>query len=381
MRRLALCLVLLAVAVPLAASAASPAAGELAAIRARIRRLEQRLQELHGRLLDAAQRRDRIRTELELARARVAELELMLARSRDEIVRLKEETEALGRELEARRGMLAASLQMAALLGRPGPLQLFVDSVRGGDLERTLDSVSVLTAGQVKLMHEYEELRIRRRRRLAELSRAMENARTEAESLARRRRELEGLERQAEGDLARLERQERRTRRTLEDLNERAEALERLMARLESRTRMPPDEDVRRYRGALPWPAEGRIVERFGRHRLRRYATYTLCNGIRLDVPAGSEVRTVFPGEVAFARHFKGYGNTVVIDHGHGVYSVTAGLATILVRVGRQVQLGTAVGRVGSSKAGGNLYFEIRAGGRAVDPLRWLRLEEGAGRP
>lgn len=381
MRRLALCFVLLAAAVPSAALVTSPTAGELAAIRARIRRLEQRLEELHGRVLDAAQRRDRIRTELELARARVEELELMLSRSRDEIVRLKEETEALGRELEARRGVLAASLQMAALLGRPGPLQLFLDSARGGDLEGTLDSVSVLTAGQTKLMHEYEELRIRRRKRLGELSRAMESARGEAEALARRRRELEGLEREAEQQLARLEKQERRTRSTLEDLNERVEALERLMARLESRARMQPDEDVRRYRGALPWPAEGRVVERFGRHRLRRYATYTLCNGIRLDVPGGSEVRAVFPGEVAFARHFKGYGNTVVIDHGHGVYSVTAGLATILVRVGRRVQLGAAVGRAGSSKAGGNLYFEIRAGGRAVDPLRWLRLKEGAGRP
>ncbi len=381
MRRLALWGVLLVMAAAPAAPAAYPAMGELQAIRARIRRLEHRLEELHGKVLDAAQERDRIRTRLELARAQVEEVRLMLGRSREEIVRLQGEVERLGRELESRRGMLAASLQMAALLGRPGPLQLFLDSARGGELVDILDSVSVLTAGQTRLMREYEDLRIRRRQRLGELSRAMEAASAEAETLARRRQRLEALEREAERRLARLERQERRARSTLRDLNERAEALERLMARLEGRKRIEPDEDVRRYRGALPWPAEGRIVERFGRHRLRRYATYTLCNGIRLEVPAGAEVRSVFPGEVAFARHFKGYGNTVVIDHGHGVYSVTAGLATILVRVGRQVQLGTPVGRAGSSRTGGNLYFEIRAGGRAVDPLRWLRLKEGADRP
>ncbi len=353
---------------------------ELEAIRARIRRLQARLETLRGREQDARTERDRIEAELELARARVEALTLSLERSRERVEALREEARSLGEELGRRRDVLLASLQMAALLGRPGPLQLFADAVHGGDLERTLDRVSVLTEGQARLLHEYEDLRIERRRRLAELSRAIERMRIEQERLSERRAELEALEKEASARLKRIERETRKTENRLEELTERAGALERLMARLESRTRISPEEDIRRYRGALPWPARGTVVERFGRHRLRRYATYTVCNGIRLRVPAGTVVRAVFPGEVAFARYFKGYGNTVVIDHGHGVYTVTAGLATILVPVGRTVAMNDPIGRAGAGDSGGNLYFEVRSGGHAVDPLRWLRLRGGTAR-
>ena len=354
---------------------------ELAAIRAKIRRLQQRLEALHGQKLDAQAKKERIETELELARARVDALELSLDRSRERVESLREETRQLGEELERRREVLKASLQMAALLGRPGPLQLFADAVHGGALERTLDRVSVLTEGQARLMHEYEDLRIQRRERLAELSLAMESMRKEQEALAERKAELERLEAEAQKRLERIEHEEQRTQRSLEDLTERAAALEALMARLERQERITPEEDIRRYRGALPWPVSGKLVERFGRHRLPRYATYTVCNGIRLAARPGAEVRAVFAGQVVFARHFKGYGNTVVIDHGHGVYTVTAGLATILVRVGRTVSLGEPVGRVSPERPDGNVYFEVRSGGKAVDPLGWLRLRGGtAGR-
>lgn len=377
MRFVAGCLALCLAAAPVWARPASPEQSQLQAIRTRIRALQTRLARLHGKVSDAAAERDRLKIALELARARVQELELQLTHSRDEILRLREESEQLADDLASRREVLAASLQMASLLGRPGSLRLFVDSVRGGDLEQMLDSVTVLTAGQARLMQEYEALRLKRRERLGELSRTMETARVEADSLEARRRELTEVEHKAEVRLKKLERQERRAKTTLDDLNERAAALERLMVRLEGRTRLEPDEDIRRYRGALPWPADGRVVESFGRHRLPQYATYTVCNGIRLDVPSGTRPKSVFPGEVAFARYFKGYGNTVVLDHGHGVYSVTAGLATILVRVGQRVQIGAALGIAGKTASGGNLYFEIRAGGRAVNPLHWLQLKEG----
>ncbi len=377
MRFAAGCLALCLAAAPVYARPISPEQSQLQAIRTRIRALQTRLERLHGKVTDAAAERDRFKIALELARARVQELELKLTDSRNEILRLRKETEKLAHDLDSRREVLAASLQMAALLGRPGSLRLFVDSVRGGDLEQMLDSVTVLTAGQARLMQEYEALRLERRERLADLSRTMETARAEADSLEARRRELTEVEKRAEKRLKKLERQERKAQTTLDDLNERAAALERLMVRLEGRNRLEPDEDIRRYRGALPWPVVGRIAESFGRHLLPEYATYTVCNGIRLDVPSGTRPKAVFPGEVAFARYFKGYGNTVVLDHGHGVYSVTAGLATILVHVGQRVSIGAAIGVAGTNASGGNLYFEIRAGGRAVNPLHWLQLKEG----
>ena len=117
-----------------------------------------------------------------------------------------------------------------------------------------------------------------------------------------------------------------------------------------------------------------RIVQGFGKHYLPKYSTYTVCNGLRFDAPSGSEVTAVFPGEVAYARFFKGYGNMVVIDHGNDVYSLVAGLATIHVRVNQRVDMGLRLGLASPPTEDGNTYFEIRVGKKPQDPRRWLQL-------
>ena len=66
----------------------------------------------------------------------------------------------------------------------------------------------------------------------------------------------------------------------------------------------------------------------------------------------------------------------VVIDHGHDVYSLVAGLATISVRLNQRVPMGLSLGVAASSSEEGNVYFEIRDGDTPMDPLRWLRLKE-----
>ena len=99
-----------------------------------------------------------------------------------------------------------------------------------------------------------------------------------------------------------------------------------------------------------------------------------MCNGLRFDARSGVEVSAVYPGEVAYARFFKGYGNMVVIDHGQDVYSLVAGLATIHVRVNQRVDMGLRLGLASPPKDDGNIYFEIRVGKKPQDPRRWLQL-------
>ena len=177
-----------------------------------------------------------------------------------------------------------------------------------------------------------------------------------------------------------LERSERRTTDALAEMREREQALGRLMELLGEERRASGGQDIRRFKGALPWPAPGRVVQSFGRHHLPKYATYTLCNGVRLDVPSGTPVTAVFGGVVAYAQHFKGYGNMVVVDHGNQVFSLAAGLATIFVRVDQRVGMGLQLGLAPPPSAEGNLYLEMRVGGRPEDPQRWLQLEEGRSR-
>ncbi|MEA3055889.1 MAG: hypothetical protein QOD30_1321, partial [Actinomycetota bacterium] len=79
-------------------------------------------------------------------------------------------------------------------------------------------------------------------------------------------------------------------------------------------------------------------------------------------------------GTVVDVRSRAGYGLTVVIDHGNGVGTVYAHLASAAVRAGQSIAQGATVGAVGHSgdATGNHLHFEVRAHGVTSDPLSWL---------
>ncbi len=348
---------------------------QLETVRAEISRLELQLAGLAARQRDVSEERKRLNVQLQLAEARVRELELLVTNSQSEVGRLRAEIARLAADLQGRREVLARHIEMLSLLGQPGPLQLLYDAAHGGDLDRAVGTVAVLTTGQARLMHEYDQLRHQYSARLAQLSQALEVAERETQGLKVSRHKLQGVRKKVEAQLAELERSRRQTTNRLADLRGREEALERLLGILGSRDRFTGREDIRGFRGALPWPSTGPVVLGFGRHYLPRYSTYTVCNGIRLNPPSGAEVGAVFSGMVAYARHFKGYGNMVVIDHGNGVYSLVAGLATIHVRLNQTVTMGMRLGMAAPPTDEGSLYVEIRVGGKPQDPLRWLQLK------
>jgi septal ring factor EnvC (AmiA/AmiB activator) len=355
--------------------AASPTDDQLSTVRGRIDRLERRLDDLSTETESAERERAQLDAQLQLADARVRETELLLEHSAVEIDALRQETAELAAEIESRRALLDRHIEIMALLGRPGPLQLFFDAYLGGDLEEAVGTVSVLTAGQVRLVEEYYEVSRKHSVKLASLSRTLAEGREEARRLESRKSELESVRVRVQQRLASLESTRRSTGATLENLREREAALQRLVDVLSSRDRFTGRENIRGYRGALPWPVEGRVVQGFGRQRLPEYNTYTVCNGLRFDAPGSAPVTAVFPGVVAYARHFKGYGNMVVLDHGNDVYSLVAGLGTIHVRVDQTVSMGMRLGLASPPTEGGNVYLEFRVGEKPEDPRRWLQLK------
>lgn len=126
-------------------------------------------------------------------------------------------------------------------------------------------------------------------------------------------------------------------------------------------------------RRTLPWPVAGAVQQRFGRTRDARFGTTVVRNGVDIAAAAGTVVRAVHGGTVAFADQFEGFGRLVIVDHGTQAFSLYGYLSAIRVARGSPVQAGEAVGEVGEAPAGGpSLYFELRVDGRPVDPLQWL---------
>ena len=125
------------------------------------------------------------------------------------------------------------------------------------------------------------------------------------------------------------------------------------------------------FRGALDWPAAGRVTAPFGAPARPGGAAR---NGIEIGAPEGTPVTAVHPGTVDYADAFSGFGNLVILDHGSNYYSLYGYLGAIEVMRGQRVDAGTELGRVGTAPAGpATLYFELRVDGRSVDPIQWLK--------
>ena len=70
-----------------------------------------------------------------------------------------------------------------------------------------------------------------------------------------------------------------------------------------------------------------------------------------------------------------GFGNTVIVDHNNGYYTVYAHLDEIAVKKFQILQAGSVIGTVGDSGSleGAKLHFEIYANNEPQNPTRWLK--------
>ncbi len=102
-------------------------------------------------------------------------------------------------------------------------------------------------------------------------------------------------------------------------------------------------------------------------------------HGTDIIADAGVPVVAANSGRVAFAGALTVRGNSVIIDHGLGVYSAYHHLSQIAVVEGQDVAKGEVVGAVGDTglATGPHLHWEIIVIGVNVDPLPWTAVEIG----
>ncbi len=92
------------------------------------------------------------------------------------------------------------------------------------------------------------------------------------------------------------------------------------------------------------------------------------CKGTDVYAPAAGTVVGVFPDQVV-------RGNSIVIDHGLGVYTTYMHLNEILVNQGDVVESGQLIGIIGTTgrSTGPHLHFQVDVQGTPVNPMTWLR--------
>jgi septal ring factor EnvC (AmiA/AmiB activator) len=164
----------------------------------------------------------------------------------------------------------------------------------------------------------------------------------------------------------------------LQELSRDQKDLEALLARLTSALADIPaniPSDMGEYlspaqqRGQLPRPVAGKIRHAFGQTR----AGGMNWTGWLIEAEAGSEIRAIAYGRVAYADWLRGYGLLIIIDHGDGFMSLYGNNESLLFEVGDWVQPGAVISTAGETPGlEQGLYFELRRQGKAVDPAAWL---------
>ena len=129
--------------------------------------------------------------------------------------------------------------------------------------------------------------------------------------------------------------------------------------------------DTAWYRAGFVWPVIGTISGVYGSQRILNGEPRQPHFGVDVVALAGTPVRATAAGTVALARDgFYFTGNTVVLDHGHGLTTVYAHLSRIAVRPGDRVAKGATIGEVGATGrvTAAHLHWGAFLGPTGIDP-------------
>ena len=123
------------------------------------------------------------------------------------------------------------------------------------------------------------------------------------------------------------------------------------------------------------WPVEGEMTDGFGvRGNPFGGGSAEFHPGQDIAAPRGTSVVAAADGTVVQAGWQNGYGQEVVVDHGHGLTTRYGHLSKIEVAAGQSIRRGEELGQVGSTgrSTGPHLHYEVRIDDMAVSPLHYL---------
>jgi murein DD-endopeptidase MepM/ murein hydrolase activator NlpD len=95
--------------------------------------------------------------------------------------------------------------------------------------------------------------------------------------------------------------------------------------------------------------------------------------GIDLASNERAPIQAANTGKIIFTEYLGIYGNTIIIDHGQGIFSLYAHLSSVKVAPGQMVEKGMVLGCSGSTglAGGDHLHFSMLVGGTFVNPVEW----------
>ena len=133
----------------------------------------------------------------------------------------------------------------------------------------------------------------------------------------------------------------------------------------------------RLWKGPFRAPLDGDFKgSNFGKRRVLNGHSGTPHGGMDFPAPTGTPVHAAQSGRVVLAEELYFSGNTVIVDHGLGIYTFYCHFSKIAAKVGEAVVAGTVLGEVGATGrvTGPHLHWALEVQRARVNPLDILEV-------
>lgn len=99
-------------------------------------------------------------------------------------------------------------------------------------------------------------------------------------------------------------------------------------------------------------------------------------HGMDIGASFGDPIGAALEGTVEYVGYSSIYGNMIILNHGGGIETVYGHASEILTKVGRKVNKGDIIAKVGSTgrSTGPHLHFELRYNGVAINPAAYIKV-------
>jgi len=334
-----------------------------------LRAANAREKELSRQLHDARNRLDYVHEEIGTVKVRIG-------RTREYLTQV--ESDLASAEAKAHQARLGLDLRLVEIYenGRIGYIEVLLGAASFKDFVRRTDLLSQVINRDRDVLAELRRLQARIAREREIIHQQHQVLLSYANQLRQKQTMLTSIESRREVLLEDVGVERRVHAQKVYELEEHSVELEReVQALIRDYQARQGKSTPSGATGRFTWPARGWVSSYFGWRIHPIYGSRRFHTGVDLAIEWGVPVRAADGGTVIVAEWYGGYGNCIIIDHGHGLSTLYGHLSSIYVGSGRHVGKGDVIGAVGSTgnSTGPHLHFEVRQNGTPVDPFGFLR--------
>ncbi len=358
---------------------------EIERIRQQEAQQQQQIKNMEYQLSQIRQEKAEVEQDLMAIDLKMNETQNRIDALQNDIDKTTAEAEEAARELEAaeqrvaeRDQLLKTRVRVMYQVGEVSYLEVLLGSKGFGDFIQRLKAIKLIVDQDTKILEDNKfdrDMIAQKKQEIEDHLSTLQGLFAEAEQL---KAELKQQQKQRLVVIAELAEKEGEIESVLHEmddyLNELANKQKKLLA---EKNQLLLSQEYKGGIFAWPVPDSYRITSEFGYRKDPFTGKTSGHNGMDIGAPQGTTIVAAADGVVSVAGYVRGYGNTVMIEHGGNVRTLYGHIRNggIMVKVGDKVKKGQKIAEVGSTgrSTGPHLHFGVYKNDQAVNPRDYLK--------